>query len=54
MIMENKYCMARKCKSCERRTTCDLLENTYKERMTYRPFENIKELMEKKNGNRPR
>ena len=47
--------MARKCKTCERSATCDLLENTYRERLTYKPFENIKELLEKKkNGNRPR
>lgn len=49
MSIESKnYCIARKCKSCERANTCDLLENLLKERLTYNPFENLKELMEKK------
>jgi hypothetical protein len=49
MSIESKnYCMSRKCKSCERANTCDLLENVLKERLTYNPFENLKELMERK------
>lgn len=49
MSIESKnYCIARKCKSCERANTCDLLENVLKERLTYNPFENLKELMERK------
>lgn len=49
MSIESKnYCIARKCKNCERQTTCDLLENTYKEHLMYKPFEKLKEIWEKK------
>lgn len=51
MSIESKnYCIARKCKTCERKGTCDLLDNIYKERLMYKPFENILEIWEQKRG----
>ncbi len=53
MNIEGKnYCISRKCKTCERKGTCDLLENVYKERLMYKPFENIIEIWEKKHGDK--
>lgn len=52
-LKEIEFCMQRKCKVCEKYLTCDL---KYKEKdvLTYRPFENLKEIMEsKRNGNTP-
>lgn len=49
-IEGQNYCLSRKCKTCERQTTCDLLENVYKERLMYKPFENILEIWEQKRG----
>lgn len=50
---EIEHCMQHKCKTCEKYVTCDL---KYKQRdlLTYRPFENLKEIMEQKYGNKTR
>lgn len=55
-LKEIEFCMKRKCKVCQKYITCDLkfkdIENNV---LTFRPFENLKEIMEKKqNGNPPR
>ena len=43
------YCMRNKCKTCERNLECMLLNNTLKERLTYKPFEEILKDWGKKN-----
>ena len=51
---EIEYCMQRKCKECKIYTECDLLIKQ-QWRLTYKPFENIKEIWERKlNGNKTR
>lgn len=52
--MEVEYCMKRHCKTCRRNTECDLLQKTLYNRLMYKPFENLKQIMEAKNGNKPR
>lgn len=49
---EYEYCMKRKCKECKIYTECDLLIKQ-QWRLTYKPFENLKEIWERKlNGNK--
>lgn len=53
-LKEIEFCMQRKCKVCEKYLTCDL-KYKQKDVLTYRPFENLKEIMENKsNGDSPR
>lgn len=42
------FCMRRKCKTCPINETCEQLNNTLKQRLMWKPFENLKELLEKK------
>lgn len=47
--MTYEICMKYKCKVCPKKAECD--EKLKNERLTYKPFENLKELLEKKYGN---
>ena len=44
------FCMRRKCKMCPLNTECDILSNTarWQNRLVYLPFENLKEILEKR------
>lgn len=50
---EIEYCMQRKCKECKIYTECDLLIKKQK-RLTFKPFENINQLLKEKYGYIPR
>lgn len=53
-LKEIEFCMKRKCKVCSKYETCDLKFKD-KEILTYKPFENLFEILEKKkNDNRTR
>lgn len=43
---EINYCMKRKCKNCVIDKSCQQLNETHKA-LTYKPFENISEILEK-------
>lgn len=45
-------CMKYKCKDCPKRQDCDKQLN--EERLTYRPFENLKQIMEQKYDHKTR
>lgn len=49
-----KYCMERKCKVCKKQDRCKQLDYVIQKRLTYYPFENLKKILEAKNGNMPR
>lgn len=44
-----EYCMERKCKTCERSKECGMLNITLHQRLMWKPFENLKEVLEKRN-----
>lgn len=44
--MSYAVCMKYKCKSCPWKIECEL--KMIEERLTYKPFENLKEILEKK------
>ena len=48
--MALERCMKYKCKICPKKVECD--EKLKKEMLTYFPFENLKEILEKKNGDK--
>lgn len=50
---EYEYCMKRKCKECKVNSVCDLLIKQTK-RLTFKPFENINQLLKEKYGYIPR
>jgi len=45
---EYDYCMRRKCKNCKLDGECKLLDKSLSWRLMWHPFENLKEIMEKK------
>lgn len=45
---ECDYCMRRKCKNCEIGTDCVVIDHIHENRLMWHPFENLKEVMEKK------
>lgn len=49
-----KKCMVYKCKTCPDRLTCDKKEKLegYEEPLTYKPFENLMEILHGKNEER--
>lgn len=53
---EYDYCMKRKCKNCTLDGNCRILNEALEHRLMWHPFENLKEIMEEKNGRtkRPR
>ena len=46
-IIPTKKCLEHKCKTCPKRIECDLIYKTEEEieHLTYKPFENLKELI---------
>lgn len=44
--MSYALCMKYKCKVCPKKIECD--KKLLEERLTYKPFENLKEILEKK------
>lgn len=47
---ECDYCMRRKCKDCKMETDCVVVNRIHENRLMWHPFENLKEIMEKKYG----
>jgi len=45
---EINYCMRRKCKSCKIRATCEHFNKIMQHSLMYRPFENLKAVMQEK------
>lgn len=45
---EYDYCMRRKCKDCKIDGGCKLLDESLHWRLMWHPFENLKEILEKK------
>jgi hypothetical protein len=43
------WCMRHKCKNCKVDNECEILNDTRRLRLMWHPFENLKEVLEKKN-----
>lgn len=50
-VLPSKKCISHKCKTCSQAQACDLMEKLEKEYepLLYKPFENLKELLNGKN-----
>jgi hypothetical protein len=46
---EYDFCMRRKCKNCKLDGECKYINRLHETRLLWHPFENIKEIVEKKN-----
>lgn len=42
-LFDGRYCMERLCRACPRKEECDILEYTKEWRLTYKPFEHLKD-----------
>ena len=47
-----ELCIKYKCKTCPRKVSCD--KEQKEQHLMWRPFENLKEILEQKYGNLPR